>query len=272
MNQSNMIKATVGILTFNSAKYLYHCLNSVKKFNEILIIDGGSKDNTLKIAKKFKCKIKHQPKKFKFNNNKISDFSKLRNYILKLSKNELVLFLDSDEFLNKSVLKKIDFYSKSKTSKKKYYSFLLGRFPIHKNKTIKQKTIFYPNYQERLFYKSNIKTFVKPVHERAIPKNKYLIKKKIENASIIFPLDINYQRIYKKCKYYFEIEKNMVSRKKFLNSLNFVTYRILVIMKYIYTGLFLRSKKLDKDFKNFENKLIKINIFFTLKLLFKTFS
>ena len=58
MNQSNMIKATVGILTFNSAKYLYHCLNSVKKFNEILIIDGGSKDNTLKIAKKFKCKIK----------------------------------------------------------------------------------------------------------------------------------------------------------------------------------------------------------------------
>ena len=28
------------------------------KLNEILIIDGGSKDNTLKIAKKFKCKIK----------------------------------------------------------------------------------------------------------------------------------------------------------------------------------------------------------------------
>ena len=35
---------------------------------------------------------------------------KLREYILKLSKNELVLFLDSDEFLKKSALKKIDFY------------------------------------------------------------------------------------------------------------------------------------------------------------------
>ena len=142
-----MIKATVGILTFNSAKYLHHCLNSVKDFNEILIVDGGSKDETLSIAKKFKCKIKKQPKQFKFNNNKISDFSKLRDYILKLSKNELVLFLDSDEFLNKSALKKIDFYSKSQNSKKKYYSFLLGRFPIHKNNTITQKTIFYPNYQ-----------------------------------------------------------------------------------------------------------------------------
>ena len=101
-----MINATVGILTFNSAKYLYKCLNSVKNFNEILIIDGGSKDETLKIAKKFKCKIKQQPQKFKFKNNKIKDFSKLRDHILKLSKNDLVLFLDSDEFLNKSALKK----------------------------------------------------------------------------------------------------------------------------------------------------------------------
>ena len=91
----------------------------LKKFNEILIIDGGSKDETLKIAKKFKCKIKQQPKQFKFNNNKIRDFSKLRKYILKLSKNELVLFLDSDEFLKRTALKKIDFYSKSQTSKKK---------------------------------------------------------------------------------------------------------------------------------------------------------
>ena len=191
------------------------------KFNEILIIDGGSKDGTLKIAKKFKCKIKRQPKKFKFKNNKIKDFSKLRDYILKLSKNDLVLFLDSDEFLKKSALKRIDFYSKSQISKKKYYSFLLGRFPIHKNKTITQKTIFYPNYQDRLFYKSNIKTFIKPVHERVIPKNKYLIKKKIENASILFPLDINYKKIYKKYEYYFEIEKNIISRKNFFNSLKF---------------------------------------------------
>lgn len=266
-----MIKATVGILTFNSAKYLYKCLSSVKNFNEILIIDGGSKDETLKIAKKFKCKIKQQPKKFKFKNNKIKDFSKLRDHILKLSKNDLVLFLDSDEFLNKSALKKIDFYSKSQISKKKYYSFLLGRFPIHKNKIITQKTIFYPNYQDRLFYKSNIKTFIKPVHERVIPKSKYLMKKKIENASILFPLDINYKKNYKKCEYYFEIEKNMVTRKNFFKSLNFVFFRFLVIIRYIYIGLFLNTKRIDKDYINFEKKLIKIHTFFSFKLLVKTF-
>ena len=148
---------------------------------------------------------------------------------------------------------------------------MLGRFPIHKNKIITQKTIFYPNYQDRLFYKSNIKTFIKPVHERVIPKNKYLMKKKIENASILFPLDINYKKNYKKCEYYFEIEKNMVTRKNFFKSLNFVFFRFLVVIRYIYIGLFLNSKKIDKDYINFEKKLIKIHTFFSFKLLVKTF-
>ena len=37
---------------------------------------------------------------------KIKDFSKLKDLILKLSNNDLVLFLDSDEILDKSILKK----------------------------------------------------------------------------------------------------------------------------------------------------------------------
>ena len=50
------------IPTYNSENYIFKCLASIKKqkYNkkkEILIIDGGSKDNTIKIAKKFNCKI-----------------------------------------------------------------------------------------------------------------------------------------------------------------------------------------------------------------------
>ena len=271
MSQPNMIKATVGILTFNSSKYLNNCLNSVKNFDEILIIDGGSKDETLSIAKKHKCKIKKQPNRFKFKNNKIKDFSKLRNYILKLAKNDLVLFLDSDEILNKSALKKIDYYSQSQISKKKYYSFLLGRFPIHKNKIITQKTIFYPNYQDRLFYKSNIKKFIKPVHEKAIPKSKNLLRKKIQNQTINFPIIQGEESIYKKLEYYYEIEKNMVSRKKIFSSMRFVFFRILVLLKYFFGDLIFNSKNVDVDFRNFEKKLLKISIFFSLKLFFKIF-
>ena len=267
-----MINATVGILTFNSAKYLDNCLKSVKNFKEILIFDGGSNDNTLNIAKKYNCIIKKQPKKFKFKNNQIKNFSKLREYIFKISKNELVLFLDSDEILDKSTLKKIDFYSKCKKSKKKYYAFLLGRFPIHNNRVITQKTIYYPNYQPRLFYKSNVKKFIKAVHEKAIPINENLLTKKLPNISIKFKIDINDQRLFDKFKYYYEIEKSMLSKNQsFFKRISFVYFRVLITIISVVRNFIFYPKIANSDFNNYQKKLVKLNIYFSFKLVLNIF-
>jgi len=55
------------IPTLNSAKVLSACLKSIANQNylnyEILIVDGGSTDSTLEIAKRFKCQIIHNPLK-----------------------------------------------------------------------------------------------------------------------------------------------------------------------------------------------------------------
>ena len=55
------------IPTLNAASVLETCLNSIKKQNlknyEIIIVDGGSTDNTLKIAKKYHAKIFKNPLK-----------------------------------------------------------------------------------------------------------------------------------------------------------------------------------------------------------------
>ena len=45
------------IHTFNSAKYLEKCLESIKSVDEILICDMHSTDKTIEIAKKFGCRI-----------------------------------------------------------------------------------------------------------------------------------------------------------------------------------------------------------------------
>lgn len=54
------------IPTYNAGKYLEKCLKSIRKQTyksfEILVIDGGSKDRTLKIAKKYKAKILKNPR------------------------------------------------------------------------------------------------------------------------------------------------------------------------------------------------------------------
>ena len=113
-----MINATVGILTLNSAKSIFKCLNNLKYFKEIIILDGGSVDSTLEIAKKFKCRILKQKKIFKFTNKSIKNFSLARNFILEKAKHDLVLMLDSDEILHSGYFKKIDFLSKSMIMKK----------------------------------------------------------------------------------------------------------------------------------------------------------
>ena len=91
------------IPTYNSENYIYKCLTSIKKQNiikkEILIIDGGSKDNTIKIAKKFDCKI------FK---NKLRTGEAGKALGLLKSKYKNILFLDSDnEFPNNDCIKNI---------------------------------------------------------------------------------------------------------------------------------------------------------------------
>lgn len=62
-------KVTIMIATFNSEKLLPRTLDAIKKQTypkeliEILIIDGGSKDSTKEIARKYGCKVLDNPKK-----------------------------------------------------------------------------------------------------------------------------------------------------------------------------------------------------------------
>ena len=62
-----MIKVSFIIPTLNASSVLENCLKSIKKQSfssfEIIIIDGDSTDNTLKIAKKYQAKILKNPLK-----------------------------------------------------------------------------------------------------------------------------------------------------------------------------------------------------------------
>lgn len=88
---------SVNIRTFNSEKYLDETLSSVKnqtyKNVEILVSDGYSKDNSIKIAKLFGAKIGYA--------DKLGD-ARYQNY--KKSKGKYIFSLDSDQVLNNKLI------------------------------------------------------------------------------------------------------------------------------------------------------------------------
>ena len=63
---------------------------------------------------------------------------------------------------------------------------------------------------------------------------------KIPRISIKFQLDSNYQNLFNKCEYYFEIEKIMLSKgKNFFKKLYFVAFRLIVLLSFVMKNIFL---------------------------------
>jgi len=98
------------MITKNEEEFIEQCLNSVKDIaDEIVIVDTGSTDKTIELAKKVKpdiTKIIRNP----WNN----DFSEARNVSLKNATKEWVLYLDADETLSKQDTEQIKELIKNK--------------------------------------------------------------------------------------------------------------------------------------------------------------
>ena len=78
----------------NEEKNIEKSIQSIKNIcDEIIIVDTGSTDNSIQICKDLGCKVYN----YKWEN----DFSKARNYAISLCSNEIIIFLDADEFFTK---------------------------------------------------------------------------------------------------------------------------------------------------------------------------
>jgi glycosyltransferase involved in cell wall biosynthesis len=97
-----MPKFSIVIPVYNVEKYIGKCLESIKKQTfkdyEIIVVDDGSDDNSMKIVKKYDTKI--------INSSHVG-VSEARNIGAKHAKGEYLIFLDSDDYWDKDLLKEL---------------------------------------------------------------------------------------------------------------------------------------------------------------------
>lgn len=84
----------------NEEELLPNCLNSIKKVvDEIIIVDTGSIDNTVTIAKEFGAKVYHHS----WNDS----FSEARNHCLQYASGDWIFQIDADEELEQADIMKL---------------------------------------------------------------------------------------------------------------------------------------------------------------------
>lgn len=147
---------SVVLAVYNEEENIAKCLTSVKNIaNEVVIVDGGSKDKTVDITKSYKAKLiqTSNPTNFHINKNKAID----------AASKDWILQLDADEVLSEDLSQEIKEVINKNNGINGYWiprsNFFLGRFL--------KKGGQYPDYTLRLYRKGKGRLPAKDVHEQA---------------------------------------------------------------------------------------------------------
>lgn len=163
----DLSKISVTILVKNSQATIMQCLESVKDFKEIIILDNGSTDATLTLLREFHLKYNN----LKIYQSEFIGFGPLKNKAISYASNDWILSLDSDEVLDsscKEAIEKINFDENTIGS--------ISRHNLYKGEWIKACG-WSPDYVLRLFNKKAIQFNDKQVHEALDIKDNHKIVK-----------------------------------------------------------------------------------------------
>lgn len=142
------------VITLNEEKNIRECLETLKWCDEIIMVDSGSTDSTVKIAEEFTKKII------------LTDnlpYGEKKNIGIDNAVNDWVLWLDADERITKELKDEIQ----QKIKGVSINAFYINRKSFFINKFIKHCG-WYPDYTLRLFRKdTNIRFDASLVHEKA---------------------------------------------------------------------------------------------------------
>lgn len=151
----NTIPVSVTILVKNAERYLAECLAALADFDEIIVLDNGSTDRTLDIARRFANVAVHH--------HEFIGFGPMKNLAAGLARNDWILNIDSDEILPPELaqaIRAIDWSGHNKI-------YALPRLNHYRGRPIKTCG-WYPDWVKRLYCRAEVRFNDNQVHESLI--------------------------------------------------------------------------------------------------------
>jgi len=140
------------IIAINEEKKISDCLESLSWVDEILVIDGGSKDKTVSISKKYGARV--------VDYREGKDFSDRRNKGMREAKGDWILYLDTDERVTPSLRDEILEVIKIH----EFEAFAIPRRNFVLGSELKHGGMW-PDYQKRLFRRDKLRGWKGELHE-----------------------------------------------------------------------------------------------------------
>lgn len=138
------------IITKNDGDVIGDCIKSVKDLaDEIIVVDGGSNDNTIEISENLGVKVVK---------NKFKNFSDQRNLAASLAKNEWIFYIDSDERATPEFIKNLKLKTENAGDD-------IGGFYVLRKTFYLGKDWGFSDKVERIFRKGRLKGWHGVVHE-----------------------------------------------------------------------------------------------------------
>lgn len=181
------IKVSVIVPVYNVERFIDKCLNSLVKQSlkeiEIIVVNDGTKDNSQKIIDKY---VKKYPDKIKSYIKENGGQGSARNYGLKKATGEYIGYVDSDDFVEKDMYKKL--YNKAKENN--YDIVVCGNYNVSEDYQNKNIDAFINNYNtdlENIFF-GKMAVWNKIYKRDILIKNKLEFKEKVWYEDLAFTL------------------------------------------------------------------------------------
>ena len=183
----NECKLSIIVPVYGVEKYIDKCLNSLVKQSlkeiEIIVVNDGSPDNSQKIIDKY---VKKYPDKIKSYIKENGGQGSARNYGLKKASGEYIGYVDSDDFVEKDMYKKL--YNKAKENN--YDIVVCGNYNVSEDYQNKNIDAFINNYNtdlENIFF-GKMAVWNKIYKRDILIKNKLEFKEKVWYEDLAFTL------------------------------------------------------------------------------------